>query len=72
MTNSMDCLTSVDRVITSLDVSGVSAAHHQEVECTYLANGTCYTSELIVITPGPLTVNSELQVPFATYTQYTS
>jgi hypothetical protein len=43
----MHCITSVYRVITPLQVSGVSAAHHQEVECTrvYVTNGTCYTSE---------------------------
>jgi hypothetical protein len=32
-------------------------AHHQEAECIYVANGTCYTSELTVGGPGPLTVN---------------
>jgi hypothetical protein len=26
------------------NVSGASAAHHQEVKCIYVANGTCYTS----------------------------
>jgi hypothetical protein len=36
----MHCLSSVYCVITPLHVSGVSAAHHQEVECIYVANGT--------------------------------
>jgi hypothetical protein len=44
-TNTMHCLSSVYSVITPLHVSGVSAAHHQEVECIYVANGTAYTSE---------------------------
>jgi hypothetical protein len=44
ITNSMHCLSSVYWVITSLYVSGVSAAHRQEAECIYVANGTCYTS----------------------------
>jgi hypothetical protein len=48
ITNSMHCLSSVYWVITPLHVSGVSAVHHQEVECIYVANGTCYTSELII------------------------
>jgi hypothetical protein len=38
--------------------SGLSTAHHQEVECIYVANGTCYSSMLTVSGPGgPLTVN---------------
>jgi hypothetical protein len=44
----MHCLSSVCWVITPLHVSGVSAAHHQAVECIYVANGTCYTSKLTV------------------------
>jgi hypothetical protein len=49
------------------------AAHYQEIECIYLANGTCYTSELTVIGPGPLTVNSGVQqVSFAEYIHSTS
>jgi hypothetical protein len=41
-------------------ITGVSAAHHQEIECIYVANGT-YTSELADLAwPGPLTVSSEL------------
>jgi hypothetical protein len=51
-TNSMHFLSSVYWVITPVHVSGVSAAHHQEVECIYVANGTCYTSELTVSGPG--------------------
>jgi hypothetical protein len=49
--NSMHCLSSIHwGVITPLHVSGLSAAHHQKVECMYIymANGTCYTSELTV------------------------
>jgi hypothetical protein len=38
--------------ILSLHVSGVSAAHHQEVACIYVTNGTCYTSKLTVSRPG--------------------
>jgi uncharacterized cupin superfamily protein len=60
MTNSMHRLPSVYCIITPLHVSGVSAAHHQEEECVYVANGTCYTSELNVSGPGLLTVNSEV------------
>jgi hypothetical protein len=33
------------------NVSGISVAHHQEVECIYVANGKCYTSELTVTGP---------------------
>jgi hypothetical protein len=39
----MHCLPSVYLVTTPLHVSGVSAAHHQEVECIHVAKGTCYT-----------------------------
>jgi hypothetical protein len=56
----MHCLSSVYWVITPLHVSGVLSAHHQEVECIYVANGTCYTSELAVIGPDKLTVKSEV------------
>jgi hypothetical protein len=45
----MHCLSSVYSAITPLHVSGVSAVHHQEVECIYVANGTCYASEMTVI-----------------------
>jgi hypothetical protein len=48
----MYCLSSVYCDITPLHVSGVSAAHHQEVECIYAANGTCYASKLSVSGPG--------------------
>jgi hypothetical protein len=48
----MHCLSSVYLTITPLHVYGVSAAHHQDVECIYVANGSCYTSELTVIGPG--------------------
>jgi hypothetical protein len=44
----LHCISSVYYVTTPLYVSGVSAAHFQEVECMYVANGTCYTSELTV------------------------
>jgi hypothetical protein len=38
-----------DALFTTLvHVSGVSAAHHQEVEFTYVANGTGYASKLTV------------------------
>jgi hypothetical protein len=52
----MRCLSYVYCVITPLHVSGVSTAHHQGVECIYVANGTYYTSELTVSGPGPLDV----------------
>jgi hypothetical protein len=52
ITNTMHYLSSVNWVITRLHVLGVSAAHHQKVECIYVANGTCYISELTV--SGPL------------------
>jgi hypothetical protein len=48
----MHCLSSVYWLITALHVMGVSAAHHQEAECIYVANGACYTSELTVSGPG--------------------
>jgi hypothetical protein len=41
----MHCLSAVYWVITPLHISGVSAAHHQEVECIYVANGASHTSE---------------------------
>jgi hypothetical protein len=51
--NKLDALlSSVYWVITPLHVSGVSAAHHQEVEFIYVANGTCCISELTVSGPG--------------------
>jgi hypothetical protein len=56
----MHSLSSIHLVITPLLVSWVSAAHHQEVERVYVANGTYYTSDLTVGGPGPLTVNSEV------------
>jgi hypothetical protein len=49
-----DALSSLSLLITTpLHVSGVSTAHHLEVECIYVANGTCYTrtSELTVSGP---------------------
>jgi hypothetical protein len=52
ISNTMHCLSSVYCVITPLHISGVSAAHHQEVECIYVANGACYTAELTAIGPG--------------------
>jgi hypothetical protein len=39
VTNTMHCLSAVYRVITPLHVSAL-AAHHQEVECIYVACGT--------------------------------
>jgi hypothetical protein len=36
----------------TLHVSGVSTAHHQEIECTYVAKGSCYTCKLTVDWPG--------------------
>jgi hypothetical protein len=45
----MHCFSSVYQVITPLHASGVAAARHQEVQCIYVTNGTCYTSEMIII-----------------------
>jgi hypothetical protein len=45
----MHWFSSVYLVITPLHVSGVAVVHHQEVECIYVANGTCYTSEMSII-----------------------
>jgi hypothetical protein len=59
ITNTMHCLSSVYWVITPPHVSGTSAAHHQEVEFIYAANGTCYPVQLTVSGPDLLTVNSE-------------
>jgi hypothetical protein len=42
-------------------------AHHQEVRCTYVANGI---PKMTVSGPGSLTVI--LEVPFATYVHLTS
>jgi hypothetical protein len=52
ITNTMHCLSSVYWVFIPLHVSDVSAALHQEVECIYVENGTCYTSELTVSRSG--------------------
>jgi hypothetical protein len=53
--------------------SDISAAHHHEVECIYVANCTCYIVQLTVSRPGPLTDNPAVyQVPFATYIHSTS
>jgi hypothetical protein len=50
--NQLDALSILSSLIISLlHVSGVSTAHHQEVQCIYAANGTCYTSELTVSRP---------------------
>jgi hypothetical protein len=43
ITNWMHCLSLVYWIVTPLHVLGVSTAHHQEVECIYVANGTYYT-----------------------------
>jgi hypothetical protein len=51
ITNTMHCLSSVYWVITPLYVSGASAAHHQEAECIYVVNGTCYTAQLTASGP---------------------
>jgi hypothetical protein len=51
ITITMHCLSSVYWVITLIHVSGVSAVHHQEVECMYVANGTGYTVQLTVSVP---------------------
>jgi hypothetical protein len=48
----MHCLSTVYCVITPLHVSGVSAVHHQEVECIYVANGTSYILQVTVSGPG--------------------
>jgi hypothetical protein len=57
ITNSMHCLSLVFWINTPLHVSGVSTAHHHEVECIYVANGTvdCQRAH-----PGPLTVNLDV------------
>jgi hypothetical protein len=44
----------------TLHVLGVSAAHHQEVECIYVANGTCYTVQLTVSRPAVRPADSQL------------
>jgi hypothetical protein len=44
-TNMMRCLSSLYWVTTPLCLF---VAHRQEVECIYVANGTCYTAELSV------------------------
>jgi hypothetical protein len=72
------CLSLVYWIKIPLHVSGVSTAHHQEVKCIYVANGTCYTVQLNVrglgwsgpLHPGSLTVI--LAVPFATYIHLTT
>jgi hypothetical protein len=62
MNNQLDALFSFSYwVITPLHVSGVSAVHHLEVKCVYVANGTCCTSELTVSGPGSLTVHDHMQ-----------
>jgi hypothetical protein len=48
----MHCLSVVYWIIAPLHVSGISAAHHQEVECIYVASATGYTSKLTVSGPG--------------------
>jgi hypothetical protein len=72
ITNTMYCLSLVCWIITPLHVLGISTAHHQEVECIYVANGTCYTAELTV--SGPMAVNSEVlgdqKVPVHLMIQY--
>jgi hypothetical protein len=57
ITNSMHCLSSVYWVITPLHVLGISAAHHQEVGCIYVANGICCTSSLTVNRHSPWKYN---------------
>jgi hypothetical protein len=59
----MHCLSSVYWAITPLHVSGLSAAHHQEIECIYVANGTCYTSEVPVSGPGLARWQSTADMP---------
>jgi hypothetical protein len=55
----MHCLSAVYGIITHLHVLGASAAHHQEAECIYMANGTCYTPKLTGFQPGLIKVNLE-------------
>jgi hypothetical protein len=52
ITNLIHCLSSVYSIITPLHVSGISAAHHQEVECVDVANGT---AKLTVSQPRSIT-----------------
>jgi hypothetical protein len=35
-------------ITTPLHVSGPFLAHHQEPECMYVENGTCFTAKLTV------------------------
>jgi hypothetical protein len=55
-----------------------STAHHQEVRCVYVANGTCMNmavSGLAAAASVPLhpdTLTVILEVPYATYTHLTS
>jgi hypothetical protein len=58
----MHCLSYVYGVITPLHVSGVLVAHHQEVECISVANGTCYTSEFTVSEPRLLIRSKHVEV----------
>jgi hypothetical protein len=58
----MHCLSLVYWITTPAHVLGVSTAHHQEVECIYMANGT-FTAKLTVSGPG-WNGNAQ-QVPFA-------
>jgi hypothetical protein len=44
----MHFLSLVSWIITPLHVSSAYAAHHQEVECIYVANCTCFTSKLTI------------------------
>jgi hypothetical protein len=58
ITDLMHRLSLVYCITTPLHVSGISATHHQEVECVYVAYDTCYTAEFTVSRSGPLTVHS--------------
>jgi hypothetical protein len=66
----MDYISSLYWVNTPPHVLGPFVAHHQEVECKYVANGTLFTSKSFV---GRLTLDLEVkQVLFATYMHSTS
>jgi hypothetical protein len=72
ITNMMHCFSSAYWVITPLHVLGTSAAHHQEVECINVVNGTCYTSEMTVSGPGRQSIiqHNKYHWPHIQYTFY--
>jgi hypothetical protein len=61
----MHYLSSPYCVTTPLHVSGLFVVHHQDVECIYVANGTCFTFKATVGV-SPTVALKVKQVPFAT------